>query len=85
MKEEYPMPVPVREIEVREESEKSWEDAAARAVVALGRQLLKNIDSLNFENSREHDGRGVEDGRYLVEAKISLSWSRLDRSHRIAG
>ena len=79
------MPIPMRVIEVREESERSWEDAAARAVVALGRQLVKNIDSLNFESAREENGHGVACRRYVVEAKISLSWSRLDRRQRIAG
>jgi flavin-binding protein dodecin len=79
------MPIPMRVIEVREESENSWEDAAARAVVVLGRQLVKNIDSLNFESSREGGEHGPESGRYQVEAKIFLSWKRLDRRVRIAG
>jgi len=46
---------------------------------------VKNIDSLNFESAREENGHGVACRRYVVEAKISLSWSRLDRRQRIAG
>lgn len=76
------MPIPVRVIEVREESERSWEDAAARAVSALGRQLVKNIESLHLESS---DGHGPDDGHYQVEAKISLTWRRLEQRVRIAG
>jgi flavin-binding protein dodecin len=79
------MPIPMRVIEVREESERSWADAAARAVVALGRQLVKNIGSLNVEKSREGEDHGPESGRYQVEAKISLSWKRLGRRVRTAG
>lgn len=80
------MTMPVRVIEVREESERGWEDAAARAVVALGRRLVTNIESLNVESSREvKDGHVPENGCYQVEAKIALSWKRLDRRGRAAG
>ncbi|HEU5250528.1 MAG TPA: hypothetical protein VFW15_11130 [Thermoanaerobaculia bacterium] len=77
------MSVPVV-IEVREESERSWEDAAARAVVALGRQLVKNIDSLNFDHSRQESDRSARNGRYCVEASVSLTRTRLDQRRRIA-
>lgn len=76
------MPIPIRTIEVSGESEQSWEDAAALAVKALGRQLVKNIDSLHLESS---DGHGPHRGRYEVEARISLKWKRLEPSLRIAG
>jgi hypothetical protein len=79
------MPIPMCVIDVREESERSWEDAAARAIVVLGRQLVKNIDSLNFETSREGDDQSPGRSRYEVEVKISLSRKRLDRRVRIAG
>lgn len=77
------MPVPVV-IEVREESERSWEDAAARAVVVLGRQLVKNIDSLHFDHSRQEDDRSPRNARYCVEASVSLTRTRLDQRRRIA-
>ena len=66
------MPVPIREIEVHEESDRSWEDAAARAVVVLGRQLVQSIDSLNFENSRFERDDVPGNEHYLVEAKVTL-------------
>jgi len=65
----------LRLIEVQAESDTTWEDAAARAVGDLGRQLLENIDSIHAEFPRGKD----EDGemlRYRIEARISLSWSR---------
>lgn len=77
------MSVPVV-IEVREESERSWEDAAARAVVVLGRQLVKNIDSLKFDHSRQEGDRSPGNGRYCVEVSVSLTRTRLDQQRRIA-
>jgi hypothetical protein len=46
---------------------------------------VKNFGSLNVEKSREGEDHGPESGRYQVEAKISLSWKRLDRRVRTAG
>ncbi len=54
------MPFPMRSVEVRE----GEEDAAARAVMSLGHQLVKNIDSLNLEYSRQRDDGGAESHRY---------------------
>jgi dodecin len=65
----------VRTIEVEAESEKGWEDAAALAVVNLGRQLLKSIHSIHLEDLRAGDDNAAMLG-YRVEAKISLSRSR---------
>lgn len=65
----------VRIIEIDAESDRSWEDAASEAVRDLGRQLLKNIDSLHAEflDRKREEG---EMPRYRIEARISLSWSR---------
>lgn len=74
--------VPIREIEVREGSDQSWEDAAARAVHTVGRELVKNLDSLHLESPA---GNGPDHGHYEVEVKIALRWKRLEPRVRIAG
>ena len=78
------MSFPTRMIEVREESERGWEDAAARAVVNLGHELIKNIDSLNLDSSRETDDHREQGRRYLVEASISLTCGPVAERSRIA-
>ena len=60
----------IKVIEVLAESEKSWEDATARAVKAASKSI-DNIKSINITNmSAKVDGNKVI--KYRINAKISF-------------
>jgi flavin-binding protein dodecin len=60
----------VKVIEILAQSEKSWEDAAAKAVKKASKSV-KNIKSINMTNmsAKVKDGKIV---KYRINAKISF-------------
>jgi flavin-binding protein dodecin len=60
----------VKVIEILAQSEKSWEDAAAKAV-AKASKSVKNIKSINIQNmnAKVKDNKIV---KYRINAKISF-------------
>lgn len=59
-------------IEVLAESDKSWEDAAAKAV-ATAAKTVRQIKSINVQNFQATVDKGGKIAKYRINAKISFA------------